>query len=59
MDLVQSVHRSLLDGYTTAEVAEELGIHPVALRVRWTRLRQRLSEAGVLLDLVEVNQLRK
>jgi len=39
-----------LDGYTTAEVAEELGIHPVALRVRWTRLRQRLDEAGVLSD---------
>lgn len=41
-----------LEGFTSAEVAEELGIHPVALRVRWTRLRQRLDEAGVLSDLL-------
>lgn len=41
-----------LDGYTTAEVAQELGLHPVALRVRWTRLRQRLQAAGVLAELL-------
>jgi RNA polymerase sigma factor (sigma-70 family) len=41
-----------LEGFTTGEVAEELGIHPVALRVRWSRLRQRLEEAGVFADWV-------
>jgi RNA polymerase sigma-70 factor (ECF subfamily) len=37
-----------LSGYSTAEIAEKLGIHPVALRVRMTRLRQRLRDTGVL-----------
>lgn len=41
-----------LQGFTSAEVAQELGVHPVALRVRWTRLRQRLDEAGILADLL-------
>ncbi|MEQ1826047.1 MAG: sigma-70 family RNA polymerase sigma factor [Pirellula sp.] len=41
-----------LDGYTTGEVAELLGIHPVAIRVRWTRLRQRLEASGILADWV-------
>ncbi len=36
-----------LQGYTTGEVAEKLGIHPVAIRVRWTRLRQRLDAAKI------------
>jgi RNA polymerase sigma factor (sigma-70 family) len=36
--------------YTTAEVAEQVGISPVALRVRMTRLRQRLAAAGVVTD---------
>ncbi len=36
-----------LEGYTTGEVAEKLGLHPVAIRVRWTRLRQRLDAAKV------------
>lgn len=39
-----------LNGYSTAEVAAELGIHPVALRVRWARIRQRLNTAGILTD---------
>jgi RNA polymerase sigma-70 factor (ECF subfamily) len=39
-----------LDGYSTAEVAAELGLSDVALRVRMTRLRQRLRAAGVLDD---------
>lgn len=39
-----------LDGYTNAEVAATLGIHPVAIRVRWTRLKQRLEAAGLFAD---------
>ncbi len=39
-----------LQGYTLTEVAHELGLTPVALRVRLTRLRQRLRAAGVLDD---------
>jgi DNA-directed RNA polymerase specialized sigma24 family protein len=41
-----------LEGYTAPEVANALGIQPVALRVRWTRLRQRLHESGVLTDWI-------
>jgi RNA polymerase sigma-70 factor (ECF subfamily) len=36
--------------YTTAEVAAELGLTPVALRVRLSRLRKRLQDKGVLTD---------
>lgn len=39
-----------MDGYTNGEVAETLGIHPTAIRVRWTRLKQRLESAGVFAD---------
>jgi RNA polymerase sigma-70 factor (ECF subfamily) len=39
-----------LQGYTTDEIARELGLGAVALRVRLTRLRQRLRNAGVLDD---------
>ena len=39
-----------LEGYTTGEVAQELGMQPVAIRVRWTRQRQRLEETGVCAD---------
>lgn len=39
-----------LEGYTTGEVAQELGMQPVAIRVRWTRLRQRLEDTGVCAD---------
>ncbi|MBC8354745.1 MAG: sigma-70 family RNA polymerase sigma factor [Planctomycetes bacterium] len=39
-----------LQGYTSAEVADELGMHAVAVRVRWTRLRKRLQDSGVVAD---------
>lgn len=39
-----------LDGYTNGEIADELEIHPAAIRVRWTRLKQRLEAAGVFSD---------
>jgi RNA polymerase sigma-70 factor (ECF subfamily) len=39
-----------LQGYSPAECAAELGLSPVAFRVRLTRLRQRLRAAGVLDD---------
>lgn len=41
-----------LDGNTSAEVAAAIGMHPVALRVRWSRIRARLEEAGVLADWI-------
>jgi RNA polymerase sigma-70 factor (ECF subfamily) len=37
-------------GHTTDEVAARLGLNPIALRVRMTRLRKRLEETGVLAD---------
>ena len=39
-----------LEGYTLAEIADLIGVSRVALRVRMTRLRQRLEAAGVLTD---------
>ncbi len=39
-----------LEGYTTNEVADELKLPPVTVRVRWMRLKQRLQAAGVLAD---------
>lgn len=39
-----------LDGFTPAEIADQIGISRVALRVRLTRLRQRLTAAGVVTD---------
>ena len=39
-----------LAGFTSGEVAIELGIHVVALRVRWHRLRGRLESAGITSD---------
>lgn len=39
-----------LDGYTNGEVAKILGIHSAAIRVRWTRLKQRLEREGVFAD---------
>jgi RNA polymerase sigma-70 factor (ECF subfamily) len=41
-----------LQGYTSPEVARELGMHAVAVRVRWTRLRQRLQASGVVADWI-------
>jgi RNA polymerase sigma-70 factor (ECF subfamily) len=39
-----------LEGYSTAEIAGELGMNPIAVRVRMTRLRQRLRANGVFND---------
>jgi RNA polymerase sigma-70 factor (ECF subfamily) len=39
-----------LDGYTTAEIAQQLGLNHITLRVRLTRLRDRLRTSGVLHD---------
>jgi RNA polymerase sigma-70 factor (ECF subfamily) len=39
-----------LQGYRTDEIAHELGLHSVALRVRMSRLRSRLQAGGVLTD---------
>jgi RNA polymerase sigma-70 factor (ECF subfamily) len=39
-----------LQGYSTAEIAQQVGLHAIALRVRLTRLRQRLEASGVLTD---------
>jgi len=39
-----------LRGYSTAEVARELGLDADVLRVRLSRLRQRLRDSGVLSD---------
>ena len=39
-----------LEGYTPAEIADRIGVSRVALRVRLTRLRQRLQAAGVVTD---------
>lgn len=51
---LDDTERKILDlrskDYTTAEVAEQIGISAVALRVRMTRLRQRLAAAGVVTD---------
>jgi DNA-directed RNA polymerase specialized sigma24 family protein len=37
-----------LFGYNTAKIADQLGIHAVALRVRLSRLRQRLQDNSIL-----------
>jgi RNA polymerase sigma-70 factor (ECF subfamily) len=39
-----------LDGFTFAEIAEQLALNPVTLRVRLIRLRERLRTSGVLHD---------
>lgn len=39
-----------LEGYTPAEIADRIGVSRVALRVRLTRLRQRLQASGVVTD---------
>jgi RNA polymerase sigma-70 factor (ECF subfamily) len=46
----QQVLALRLDGHTTAEIAEQLGLNHVTLRVRLTRLRERLRTSGVLND---------
>jgi len=39
-----------LDGYTTAEIAEQLAMNHATVRVRIIRLRERLNSSGVLHD---------
>jgi DNA-directed RNA polymerase specialized sigma24 family protein len=39
-----------MQGHTTDEVAARLGLNPITLRVRITRLRKRLEESGALAD---------
>lgn len=39
-----------LEGYTTADVARQLGLDPDVLRVRLSRLRRRLREQGLLTE---------
>lgn len=39
-----------LEGYGPSEIADKIGVSRVALRVRLTRLRQRLQAAGVITD---------
>jgi RNA polymerase sigma factor (sigma-70 family) len=39
-----------VDGYTTSEIAQQLGLNHTTLRVRLTRLRERLRASGVLHD---------
>jgi RNA polymerase sigma-70 factor (ECF subfamily) len=41
-----------LQGYSTAEIARDLGVNADVLRVQWGRLRQRLQAAGRLDDLL-------
>jgi DNA-binding CsgD family transcriptional regulator len=51
---MNAVERQILqmraDGYSTAEIAAELQIHHTTLRVRMTRLRERLRSHGVVGD---------
>lgn len=60
-DQIERVYRELdaverrlielrLDGCSTAEAARALGLDPDVLRVRLSRLRQRLRSSGVLTD---------
>lgn len=46
-DIERSMLRLRLTGHNATEVAAQLGLHPVAVRVRWTRLRKRLEQAGI------------
>ncbi|HEY6565494.1 MAG TPA: ECF-type sigma factor, partial [Pirellulaceae bacterium] len=39
-----------LDGQSADEITKALGIHPIAMRVRWTRLRKRLETSGIMAD---------
>ena len=49
-ELEHTILQMRLAGYDTAEIAAHVGLSGVALRVRLTRLRQRLQQAGVFDD---------
>ena len=51
-DIEKTMLERRLEGFTTGEVAAELEMNPIAIRVRWTRLRQRLQAAGIIADWV-------
>lgn len=51
-DVEKRVMELRLEGFTTAEVARQLGMDPDVLRVRLSRLRRRLREQGLLSDYV-------
>jgi RNA polymerase sigma factor (sigma-70 family) len=42
-----------LEGYSNEEIAQRLDIHPAALRVRWTRLKQQLQANPVVKQLFD------
>jgi RNA polymerase sigma-70 factor (ECF subfamily) len=50
--LEQHILELRLDGHSTSEIAAAVGLNPIALRVRLSRLRKRLAAAGVLDDLL-------
>ena len=53
---ITEAERQMLDlrlqGHSTAEMAAQLQLNPIALRVRLTRLRQRLEAEGVSADML-------
>jgi DNA-directed RNA polymerase specialized sigma24 family protein len=49
-DLERKILELRSHDYTSAEVAREMGLNPVALRVRLTRLRKRLQDGGIPAD---------
>lgn len=49
-DIERQILGLRLDGYTTAEIAQLLGLNHITLRVRLTRLRERLRSGGLLHD---------
>jgi DNA-directed RNA polymerase specialized sigma24 family protein len=53
-DLERRLLELRLEGYRSAEIARELKLSDVALRVRLTRMRQRLRACGVLDDCLSV-----
>jgi RNA polymerase sigma-70 factor (ECF subfamily) len=51
-DLERVMVTMRLAGFTTNEVAERTGVNPIAIRVRWSRLRDRLNKVGGLQDFL-------
>src|SRR5262245_26119903 len=49
-DVEQQMLELRLQGHSTDEIAERLGLNPIALRVRFSRLRKRLEENGIATD---------
>ena len=51
-DVEQQVMELRLEGFTTVEVAERLGLDADVLRVKLSRLRRRLRERGLMSDFL-------